>query len=58
MLDSLAAELRCIPVSNHAAKIFRSDIIFVGIIVMGITGIFLDGILRLIARYMLRWKYG
>lgn len=41
-----------------AAKFLRSDIIFVGIIVMGITGIFLDGILRLIARYMLRWKYG
>ncbi len=41
-----------------AAKFLRSDIIFVGIIVMGITGIFLDGILRLIARYLLRWKYG
>ena len=41
-----------------AAKFLRSDIIFVGIIVMGLTGICLDGILRLIARYMLRWKYG
>lgn len=41
-----------------AAKFLRSDIIFVGIIVMGLTGIFLDGILRLIARYVLRWKYG
>jgi len=41
-----------------AAKFLRSDIIFVGIIVMGITGIFLDAILRLMARYLLRWKYG
>lgn len=41
-----------------AAKFLRSDIIFVGIIVMGLTGICLDGILRLAARYLLRWKYG
>ena len=41
-----------------AAKFLRSDVIFVGIIVMGVTGIFLDAILRIIAKYVLRWKYG
>ncbi len=40
-----------------ASKFLRSDIIFVGIITMGLTGIGLDACLRLIAKRLLRWKY-
>lgn len=40
-----------------ASKFLRSDIIFVGIITMGITGIGLDACLRFAARKLLRWKY-
>ncbi len=40
-----------------ASKFMRSDIIFVGIITMGFTGIALDACLRLIAKRLLRWKY-
>ena len=40
-----------------ASKFLRSDIIFIGIIVMGFTGIALDLIIRFIAKYLLRWKY-
>lgn len=39
-----------------ASKYLRSDIIFVGIIIMGITGIFLDQIIRLIERKIVPWK--
>ena len=39
-----------------ASKFMRSDIIFVGIITMGITGIGLDACLRFAARHLLRWK--
>lgn len=39
-----------------ASKYLRSDIIFVGIIIMGITGIFLDQIIRLVERKVVPWK--
>jgi len=39
-----------------ASKFLRSDIIFVGIIVMGITGILMDQILRLIKKLCLPWE--
>ncbi len=39
------------------SKFLRSDIIFLGIMIMGITGIALDAIIRIVARYLLRWKY-
>jgi len=40
-----------------ASKFLRSDIMFMGIILMGITGIGLDLILRGVARYVIKWKY-
>ena len=40
-----------------ASKFLRSDVIFVGIIAMGITGIGLDLIIRMIAKRLLRWRY-
>ncbi len=40
-----------------ASKFLRSDIIFIGIIIMGLTGVFLDAIIRIVGRYLLRWKY-
>lgn len=40
-----------------ASKFLRSDMIFMGIIIMGITGIVLDVIIRMVAKYLLRWKY-
>jgi len=40
-----------------ASKFLRSAIIFVGIITMGITGIGLDSIIRLVANRLLRWKH-
>ncbi|MNE20290.1 putative aliphatic sulfonates transport permease protein SsuC [compost metagenome] len=39
-----------------ASKFLRSDIIFVGIIIMGITGMLIDAILRLIERKVVPWK--
>lgn len=39
-----------------ASKFMRSDIIFVGIITMGVTGIGLDACLRFAAKRLLRWK--
>lgn len=39
-----------------ASNYLRSDIIFVGIIIMGITGILLDQILRLIEKKIVPWK--
>lgn len=39
-----------------ASKFLRSDIIFVGIFIMGITGIILDGILRMIEVRVVPWK--
>jgi len=40
-----------------ASKFLRSDVIFVGIIAMGITGIGLDLIIRMVAKRLLRWRY-
>lgn len=39
-----------------ASRYLRSDIIFVGIILMGITGILLDEILKLIEKKVVFWK--
>lgn len=39
-----------------ASNYLRSDIIFVGIIIMGITGILLDQILRLVEKKIVPWK--
>lgn len=39
-----------------ASRFLRSDIIFVGIIIMGITGVLLDRILRIIERRVVPWK--
>ncbi len=39
-----------------ASKFLRSDIIFVGIFIMGITGIILDGILRWIEAKVVPWN--
>lgn len=39
-----------------ASKFLRSDIIFVGIFIMGITGIILDGIIRLVEGKVVPWK--
>lgn len=39
-----------------ASKYLRSDIIFVGIIIMGITGILLDKIIQFIERKIVPWK--
>ncbi len=39
-----------------ASNWLRSDIIFAGIIVMGITGILIDTILRFIERHVVPWK--
>jgi len=40
-----------------ASKFLRSDLIFIGIIIMGLTGILLDAIIRIVGRYLLRWKH-
>lgn len=40
-----------------ASKFLRSDVIFVGIFAMGITGIGLDAIIRFVAKRLLRWRY-
>ncbi|MFW2490391.1 ABC transporter permease [Clostridium chromiireducens] len=39
-----------------ASKFLRSDIIFVGIIIMGITGILLDKFIRIIENKVVPWK--
>lgn len=39
-----------------ASNYLRSDIMFFGIILMGITGIVLDQILKLVEHYMVHWK--
>jgi taurine transport system permease protein len=39
-----------------ASRFLRSDIIFMGIIIMGITGILLDQLIRLLESYLLPWK--
>ncbi|SEP31267.1 ABC transporter permease [Propionispora vibrioides] len=39
-----------------ASKFLRSDIIFVGIFIMGITGIILDGMIRTIESKVIPWK--
>lgn len=39
-----------------ASKFLRSDIIFLGIFIMGITGILLDRIIRIIEGHVVHWK--
>lgn len=39
-----------------ASKFLRSDIIFLGIFIMGITGIILDRIIRIIEGHVVHWK--
>lgn len=39
-----------------ASKFLRSDIIFVGIIIMGITGMLIDAVLRAVERRVVPWK--
>lgn len=39
-----------------ASKFLRSDIIFVGIFIMGVTGLILDGVLRIIENKVIPWK--
>jgi len=39
-----------------ASNYLRSDIIFVGIILLGVTGIVLDRILRLLEKAVIPWK--
>jgi taurine transport system permease protein len=39
-----------------ASKFLRSDIIFVGIIIMGLTGVLLDWILRRLEHRIIPWK--
>lgn len=39
-----------------ASKFLRSDIIFVGIIIMGLTGVLIDALLRAIERKVVPWK--
>ncbi len=39
-----------------ASNYLRSDIVFMGVIIMGITGILLDFIIRLIERKIVHWK--
>ncbi|NTU85918.1 MAG: ABC transporter permease subunit [Chloroflexales bacterium] len=38
-----------------ASKFLQSDVIFVGILLMGLTGLLLDGLLRLIERLVVPW---
>jgi taurine transport system permease protein len=39
-----------------ASKFLQSDVVWMGIIVMGITGVFLDRILRLLEAWMVPWR--
>lgn len=39
-----------------ASKYLRSDIVFMGVIIMGITGILLDKIIQLIEKQLIHWK--
>jgi taurine transport system permease protein len=39
-----------------ASKFLRSDVIFLGILIMGITGILIDQAFRLWERRVLRWR--
>lgn len=39
-----------------ASKFLRSDVIFVGIIIMGLTGVLIDRILRFIEKRIIHWK--
>src|SRR5690606_16285025 len=39
-----------------ASKFLRSDIIFMGIIVMGLTGVALDRVIRVAERRLVPWK--
>ncbi|MBR1422796.1 MAG: ABC transporter permease [Ruminococcus sp.] len=39
-----------------ASKYLRSDIVFMGVIIMGITGILLDKIIQLVEKQVIHWK--
>ena len=39
-----------------ASKYLRSDVVFMGVIIMGITGILLDKIIQLIEKQVIHWK--
>jgi taurine transport system permease protein len=39
-----------------ASNYLRSDIVFMGVIIMGITGVLLDRIIRIIERKVIHWK--
>jgi len=39
-----------------ASKFLQSDVIFVGILLMGLTGLLLDAILRTIERLAVPWR--
>ena len=39
-----------------ASNYLRSDIVFMGVILMGITGIVLDQLIRLAERKIVHWK--
>ena len=39
-----------------ASKYLRSDIVFMGVIIMGITGILLDRIIQIIEKHVVHWK--
>ena len=39
-----------------ASKFLRSDVIFVGIIIMGITGILLDRVIRVLEEKIVPWR--
>jgi taurine transport system permease protein len=39
-----------------ASKYLRSDTVFMGVIIMGITGVFLDKIIRIIESKVIHWK--
>ena len=39
-----------------ASNYLRSDVVFMGVIIMGITGIFLDKIIQLIEKKIIHWK--
>ena len=42
--------------SGHASNYVKSDVIFVGIIIMGITGIIINQMLKLIEDKIVFWK--
>jgi len=39
-----------------ASNFLKSDVIFVGIIIMGITGVIIDALLRFLEKKVIFWK--